>query len=88
VRRRPGATRGVAERHFDVGLRQANDIPCVTAQADIRLARAEMLLARAKPEGAERARSMLEEATPMFESAGRTRRVHQCRGLMDQIAGD
>jgi tetratricopeptide (TPR) repeat protein len=77
-----------AERHFDSGLRLANDNGNVAAQADIRLAHAEMLLARGEPGDAARARTMLEEAAPMFERSERTRRLRQCRGYLEQIAGD
>jgi hypothetical protein len=72
-----------AERHFAAALRIANDMGGVAGQADIRLSHARMLLERNSKGDAERARTMLEEALPMFEESGRTRWVRECQELLD-----
>jgi hypothetical protein len=71
-----------AERHFAAALRIANDVGGVAGQADIRLGHARMLLERNSKGDAERARTMLEEALPMFEKSGRTRWVRECQELL------
>jgi tetratricopeptide (TPR) repeat protein len=74
-----------AERHFNVALRVANEMPHVPAQADTRYWHAWMLLQRRAPGDAERARTLLDEAIPMFERSGRKRRMRESGELIQSI---
>jgi tetratricopeptide (TPR) repeat protein len=77
-----------AEGHFAVALRIANEVGNVAAQAEVRLSHARMLLERKAAGDTERARTMLEEALPMFEKSGRTRWVRKSRELLGTANGD
>jgi hypothetical protein len=75
-----------AERHFTTALQQAHTIPSVWAQPDVRLAWAEMLIARGQDEDRARARGLLEEAVTMYARAGRTRGERTCRTMLESLA--
>lgn len=76
-----------AGRHFANALRQAHEIPSVFAQPDVRLAWAEMLIARGQDGDHARARSLLEEAAALYERAGRTRGARTCRTMLASFTG-
>lgn len=44
-----------------------------------------MLIDRGRPEDGDRARRMLDEALPMFEHGGRSRRARECRELVARL---
>jgi tetratricopeptide (TPR) repeat protein/tRNA A-37 threonylcarbamoyl transferase component Bud32 len=71
-----------AEGHFTAALELANEREHVAEQAGVRLSHARMLLERNAEGDAGRARTMLEEAKPMFEAAGRLRRLRECQELL------
>jgi hypothetical protein len=72
----------LAERHFRSGLRLADDEGNVISQASTRLGYAEALLDRGEPEGTARARTLLEEAIPIYERMGSEYYVGVCRELL------
>jgi len=76
-----------ADRHFATALHQAREMPNVLAQPDVRLAWAEMLIARGREGDLARACSLLEDAAPLYERAGRTRGAQTCRRMLASLPG-
>ncbi|HEY0397453.1 MAG TPA: hypothetical protein VGF00_03655, partial [Acidimicrobiia bacterium] len=74
----------VAEQHFRTALRQAEELPFAVEGADTRRFYARMLLDRNTPGDPDRARSLLEEAVPVYRRIGMPRHEEMTRGLLIQ----
>jgi class 3 adenylate cyclase/DNA-binding SARP family transcriptional activator len=74
----------VAEQHFRTALRQAEELPFMLEGAETRRFYARMLLDRNTPGDRDRARSLLEEAVPVYRRIGMPRHEEMTRALLTQ----
>jgi DNA-binding SARP family transcriptional activator len=72
----------MAEEHFRAALRQAEELPSVIEGAETRRWYARMLLERDAPGDGDRARTLVEEAMPIYERVGMPRHVELARRLL------
>jgi hypothetical protein len=72
----------VAEEHFGTALRQAEELPFAIEDAETRRWYARMLLDRNGPGDADRARSLVEEAIPIYRRIGMPRHEELARALL------
>ncbi len=72
----------LAEEHFSTALRQAEELPFVTEGAETRRWYAQMLLDRNGPGDRDRARSLVEEAIPVYGRIGMPRHEELARTLL------
>jgi len=72
-----------AEDHFQTALRQAESVPHVLEQAEIRRFHAMMLIDRAAPSDRERAHELLGEARKTYTLIGMPRHVEMTQTLLD-----
>ncbi len=73
---------GVAERHFQIALEQAHELPVRTEQPEVRRWYARMLLDRRQPGDEDRARELLDEAILMYEEIGMPRHLEMAREML------
>ena len=73
-----------AEEHFSIALRQAESIPYILEQAEIRRFHAMMLLDRAAAGDLESARTLLSEALETYSRIGMRRHVELAQTLLDK----
>ena len=59
-----------AQQHFDTALRQADEVPFRSEQAEARRWYARMLLNRNEPGDRDKARTLLGKATEMYRTIG------------------
>ena len=71
----------LAEEHFSTALRQAEELPFEVEAAETRRWWARMLIDRAAPGDAERARSLAEQAIPVYRRIGMRRHEELARAL-------
>ncbi len=72
----------LAEEHFSTALRQAEELPFVIEGAETRRWYAQMLLDRDGPGDRDRARSLVEEAIPVYGRIGMPRHEELARTLL------
>jgi hypothetical protein len=72
----------LAEEHFSTALRQAEELPFVIEGAETRRWYARMLLDRNGPGDRDRARSLVEEAIPVYGRIGMPRHEELARTLL------
>jgi tetratricopeptide (TPR) repeat protein len=75
-----------AEEHFQIALQQAESLPNVFEQAEIRRFRAMMLNDRAAPGDRETARTLLKEALETYTQIGMPRHVEMTQALAKELA--
>jgi tetratricopeptide (TPR) repeat protein len=71
-----------AEEHFRAGLRQAEELPFVLEAAETRRFYARMLLDRNTAGDRDRARSLVEQALPVYRRIGMPRHEEEARRLL------
>ena len=71
----------VAERHFQIALEQAHEIPVRSEQPEVRRWYARMLLDRRQPGDEDLARELLDEAILMYEEIGMPRHLEMAREM-------
>ena len=76
-----------AEEHFQIALQQAESLPNVFEQAEIRRFRAMMLIDRAAPGDRETARTLLKEALETYTQIGMPRHLEMTQALLTRAAG-
>jgi tetratricopeptide (TPR) repeat protein len=76
-----------AEEHFQTAMQQAEGVPHLLEQAEIRRFRAMMLVDRAGPGDRKKARTLLSEALETYTSIGMPRHIDLAQTLLDQNAG-
>ena len=72
----------VAERHFQIALEQAHEMPVRSEQPEVRRWYARMLLDRRQPGDEDRARELLDEAILMYEEIGMPRHLEMAREML------
>ena len=75
----------VAEKHYQVALQQAHDIPVVIRQPEVRRWYACMLANRNAAGDSEKARALLAEAVAMYRRINMPRHVKMAKTLLDGI---
>jgi tetratricopeptide (TPR) repeat protein len=73
-----------AEEHFQIGMQQAESLPNVLEQADIRRFHATMLIDRGAPGDRESARALLNDALQTYQHIGMPGHVELTRALLDK----
>jgi tetratricopeptide (TPR) repeat protein len=76
-----------AEEHFQIALQQAESLPNVFEQAEIRRFHAMMLIDRAAPGDRETARALLKEALETYTQIGMSRHLEMTQALLTRAAG-
>jgi predicted ATPase len=76
-----------AEEHFQIALQQAESLPNVFEQAEIRRFHAMMLIDRAAPGDRETARTLLKEALETYTQIGMSRHLEMTQALLTRAAG-
>jgi tetratricopeptide (TPR) repeat protein len=77
-----------AEEHFSIALRQAESVPYILEQAEIRRFHAMMLLDRAASGDRENARTLLSEALETYSRIGMRRHIELAQALLDKALVD
>ena len=72
----------VAERHFQIALEQAHELPVRSEQPEVRRWYARMLLDRRQPGDEDRARELLDEAILMYQEIGMPRHLEMAREML------
>jgi hypothetical protein len=75
-----------AEEHFQIALQQAESLPNVFEQAEIRRFRAMMLIDRATPGDREKAQTLLSEALGTYTQIGMPRHIEMTQTLLARAA--
>ncbi len=70
-----------AEKHFEIALRQAHELPYKTERAEVRRWRARMLMARGGRGDRGKARALLTEAATMYRELGMPKHVEMAEAL-------
>ena len=76
----------VAERHFQIALEQAHEMPVRSEQPEVRRWYARMLLDRRQPGDEDRARELLDEAIVMYEEIGMPRHLEMAREILQGLS--
>ncbi|MGI8927304.1 MAG: ATP-binding protein [Tepidiformaceae bacterium] len=71
----------VAVEHFETALRQAQEIPFIVEQPEVRRSYADMLIERGAPGDVEKARQLLAEAIGMYRTIGMPRHIELAERL-------
>ena len=74
-----------AEEHYQTALRQADEIPVVIEQPDVRRWYARMLIDRHAPGDREKAREMLAEAIAMYRNIGMPKHVEMAEAMLGKV---
>jgi hypothetical protein len=72
-----------AEEHFQTAMQQAESLPYLLEQAEIRRFRAMMLIDRAAPGDREKAQTLLKEALESYTQIGMPRHIEMTRALLN-----
>jgi hypothetical protein len=75
-----------AEEHFQIALQQAEALPNVLEQKEIRRFYAMTLIDRAAPSDREKAQTLLREAPKSYTQIGMPRHIEMTQALLDRIA--
>lgn len=78
---------GRADEHFQSALRQAEELPCELEGAETRRWFAHMLLDRNAPGDRDQARSLVEDAIPVYRRIGMPRHEELARRLLTTMEG-
>ena len=76
-----------AEDHFQIAMQQAESLPQLLEQAEIRRFHAMMLIDRAAAGDRKKARTMLDRASEIYTSIGMPRHIEIIKNLRDRAAG-
>jgi len=72
-----------AEEHFEIAMQQAESLPYLLEQTEIRRFRAMMLIDRAASGDREKAQTLLREALESYTHIGMPRHVEMTRALLN-----
>jgi hypothetical protein len=76
-----------AEEHFQTALQQAESLPDVLEQAEIRRFHSMMLMDRNAPGDRQKAQMLLSEALKIYTHIGMPRHIEMTQALLDRAAG-
>ncbi|MGC2758438.1 hypothetical protein, partial [Candidatus Binatus sp.] len=76
-----------AEEHFQSAMQQAESLPHLLEQAEIRRFHAMMLIDRAGPGDREKAQTLLREALESYTQIGMPRHIEMTQTLLGQTTG-
>ena len=76
-----------AEEHFQIAMQQAESLPHILEQAEIRRFHAVMLIDRAAPGDRDKAQTLLNEALQSYTRIGMPRHIEMTQALLGQATG-
>ena len=76
-----GGHADAAREHFEIALKQADELPHKIAQPEVRRWYSQMLLDRDTPGDRDKARTLLDEAVAMYQAIGMPRHLEMVNDL-------